>query len=354
MERLMDVRYCYRLRKALIEYHRFIKDTKGKKRCVFMATPRHKNLGDHAIVRAQYKFLRDIEPDIKIFEFSLLEFETYRRIIRMMTPKDILIVADGGGNLGTLWPNEDKAINNIITDYRYNPVIIFPQTAYYSGDNADEHIKGFADNVNSHRSILFMVRDTKSYELFRDRIKADKILLCPDIVLYTNDAIDRRKIIVENTVGLCIRDDKESNVSVEQKGTIPTLLENKGLSYRSLTTISEKNIYPAEREEVLKKKWDEFATCRLIITDRLHGMIFSAITSTPCIALDNLSNKVSGGYEWIKALDYISFCKEADSLNDIIDGKLKEQENDNEHYDRDMVVSDKFVKCKMFLESIWQ
>ena len=51
-----------------------------------------------------------------------------------------------------------------------------------------------------------------------------------------------------------------------------------------------------------------------MITDRLHGMIFAAITQTPCIVLDSLSHKLRGCYEWLKDLDYILF---ADSVDEI-------------------------------------
>lgn len=349
----MDVRYFYRFREALVKYCRFIKETNGKKRCVFMATPRHKNLGDHAIVRAQYEFLRDIVPGIQFYEFSLLEYETYRCIIRLITPKDVLVVIDGGGNLGTLWPNEDKAINDIITDYRDNPVMIFPQTAHYEGNNAEKLIKRYADNINFHKSVLFMVRDRKSYNLFKDKIRSDKLCLCPDIVLYTNDAVNIKRTNTESTIGLCLRDDKEGTISRDEINSILSIIKKKGLSYQYMSTIAEKNTYPAEREEVLKKKWNEFASCNLIITDRLHGMIFSAITGTPCIALDNLSKKVSGGYEWIEPLEYISFCRETDSLSDIMDSVLNDQRLNRHYYDRDKVISDKYLKCKAFLENRW-
>lgn len=348
-ERLMDVRYYYRLRKALVEYNRFIKKTKGKHRCVFMATPRHKNLGDHAIVRAQYEFLREMNPDLVFFEFSLLEFEIYRHIIRLMTPKDVLVIIDGGGNLGTLWPHEDKAINDIITDYRNNPVMIFPQTAYYEGNDAQERITRFTDNINSHRSVLFMVRDRKSYELFKDRIKPDKLCLCPDIVLYTKDAVDKKKETPEITVGLCLRDDKESDISGDVKNSILSVLDDRGLSYRALSTIAEKNIYPAEREETLRKKWNDFASCSLIITDRLHGMIFSAITGTTCIALDNLSKKVSGGYEWIKELDYIRFCPELCNIGSILD-ELRLMNKGN-IYDPDKIIKRYYKICNEWINA---
>ena len=45
------------------------------------------------------------------------------------------------------------------------------------------------------------------------------------------------------------------------------------------------------REQLLKQKIEEFQSAELVITDRLHGMIFSVITGTPCIAFDNLMRK---------------------------------------------------------------
>lgn len=41
-------------------------------------------------------------------------------------------------------------------------------------------------------------------------------------------------------------------------------------------------------------KYIKFRECELVITDRIHGMIFAAITGTPCIALSNY--KIKGTY----------------------------------------------------------
>ena len=55
------------------------------------------------------------------------------------------------------------------------------------------------------------------------------------------------------------------------------------------------------------KKLDEFRKSKLVVTDRLHGMLFAAITGTPCIALGNSSGKVKGVYDWLTHLDYIQY-----------------------------------------------
>lgn len=38
----------------------------------------------------------------------------------------------------------------------------------------------------------------------------------------------------------------------------------------------------------------------MVITDRLHGMIFCYITNTPCLVFQNNIYKVRETYEWIK------------------------------------------------------
>ena len=65
---------------------------------------------------------------------------------------------------------------------------------------------------------------------------------------------------------------------------------------KETSTVVDENIPIGMSELYVYNKLTEFASARLVITDRLHGLIFSAITNTPCIAFDNLSGKVHGTY----------------------------------------------------------
>ena len=57
-----------------------------------------------------------------------------------------------------------------------------------------------------------------------------------------------------------------------------------------------------ERMIEIKKKIVEFSSCKIIVTDRLHGMIFSLIAGVPCVAIDNKNHKVSGVYKTIESV----------------------------------------------------
>ena len=57
---------------------------------------------------------------------------------------------------------------------------------------------------------------------------------------------------------------------------------------------------------IFHTKRDKFSKAELVITDRLHGMIFSVITKTPCLVFDNKNHKISETYTaWLKDCNYI-------------------------------------------------
>lgn len=74
-----------------------------------------------------------------------------------------------------------------------------------------------------------------------------------------------------------------------------------------------------EREYLLEEKLNEFASSELVITDRMHGMVFAAITGTPCIALSNYNHKLKGEFEWLEHLGYIKYAKNLEEVLKLID-----------------------------------
>lgn len=99
-------------------------------------------------------------------------------------------------------------------------------------------------------------------------------------MLYADYGYDR------NGVLLCIRDiTDESGLTENQYDTVFKLV--KGV-YPDVET--SKNIYcddiPKEiRRRVVDNELRLFSRYKVIVTDRLHGLIFSVITRTPCVLL---------------------------------------------------------------------
>ena len=320
------------LHKAVIRYIAFQIKHINKKKCVFIATPTHRNLGDHAIVYAQYKFLRDIDKTTVYFEFSRREYEKNAAVIRLLSGKRTQIVIDGGGNLGTLWMEEENKMRDIVLRFKKNRILMFPQTAYFEdSDYGKNELKKSMEIYDGHKNLVIMARDRQSYELLAEHLKNTKVIYCPDIVFYVDDAECRDVSCNRKDVLLCLREDKERVLDDEQWSQLEEYLAKQQIIIKRTSTITNRSVHAPERTLKLKEKWTEFSESKLVITDRLHGMIFSAITGTPCIALNNVSGKVQGGYAWIKALPYVTFCEDIQDLIALIPlyyGMEKQ------HYDR--------------------
>lgn len=297
------------------------------KAIVFIATPIYGNLGDHAIIRSQIKFVSDQGFGKKIVEVSSSQYLIYKCFLAKIIRDTDVIAIDGGGNMGTLWLNEETKMRDIIRMFPHNQIIIFPQTAYFEETKSGEEELNRSVNIyNAHNNLTIFCRDQNTYQLIQNRMPNVKSYYVPDIVLYTNDAaIDVRR----NGISICMRDDLERINSVNVEKVLSDRFPGKEL--RMISTMYLGKISRKNREPVLFQKWREFSESELVITDRLHGMLFSAITGTPCIAIDNKSHKVKQGYEWIKSLSYIVFCDGdiAEKL-DYVDGVMGQ----NFRYDR--------------------
>jgi len=72
------------------------------------------------------------------------------------------------------------------------------------------------------------------------------------------------------------------------------------------------------REEKIDMMLSTVSSAECVVTDRLHGMVLSAVTGTPCVVFSSGYHKVEGCYEWIKELGYISFIRNIDELESAI------------------------------------
>lgn len=288
---------------------------------ILIATPIHGNLGDQAIVFAQCEFLADNFPGLAVFEIQRYQYELAKEeIAKLVRPND-LVVIDGGGNVGTLWPEENDKMNDIIRRFAGNPIVVFPQTAFFSDtEDGFECERRTAEAYASNLRLVFFSRDKATYEKINAMDAVDVNLFVPDIVLYHNATLHMER----HGALLCLRDDKERTAPDGAQSFLCDALVARGLSVSEATTVvgRPKRIGEGNRAEVLAAKWVEFGSAEVVVTDRLHGMIFSAITGTPCVALDNVSHKVSQGYEWIKGIKNIRVAAEIDEVPALLDEVL--------------------------------
>ena len=304
------------------EHIRFMRSLSLNKRdIILVGTPNYPNIGDSAIAMAELMFLRDCGIGQKhIKEISCYDYKNHKKLIQhAIRKKRNVICLIGGGNMGDQWTDEESFRQDIISTYTENPIIVFPQTIFFSKTPEDQQ-KEFVSVYNLHRQLTVIARETKSFEIMNALLKQPAVLLSPDIVLWlTADKLDLPKAD-RNGVLFVFRSDPEQEMVDEDRERIKVSVQKRNISVRTTDTVLPEGevIIKENRDAKVMDKLSEFASAKLVITDRLHGMIFSAITGTPCIALDNYNHKVQGTYEWIEYLPYIRFAKSSDEAISLI------------------------------------
>ena len=284
------------------------------KKIFLMGVPHHGNIGDSAITVAEEEMLEELFPNCKIIQFpeeNLCEYTIDNK--RIINNEDILLL-QGGGNMGDMYSIQENGKRCVIETFPNNKIIIFPQTIFY---NNKFELEKSSKIYNSHENLIIMAREQKSYDIMKKYYYNCKVYLTPDIVMTLKKTygLKREKPL------LVLRSDREKGISEITQNKIIEIIEKMYGKYNVTDTHlghDDIDMKGELRANILNEKFKQFNSAKLVITDRLHGMIFAAITETPCVALDSGTHKTVESYKWFKELEYIEFCNDINSLEEKI------------------------------------
>lgn len=280
----------------------------NKRIFIFLAAD-YGNLGDVAITYAQHKFLKTSFPDYTVTEIPISKTLKGLEYVRRIIKEDDIITTVGGGNMGDLYEQIENFRQLTFEYFPNNCTISFPQTADFSNNSIGiKKLKEAKRIYSSHRKLILLAREFKTAAFFKKHFPEVTSLLVPDIVM----SLDRTVPSYNRLGGLiCLRADKERKLNQQQQDSIVDLVKNEfgRIQYRD-THIGTKEMPLKTRVNELFKIWEDFKKAELVITDRLHGMIFCFITNTPVIVLLNNNHKVETSYEWIKYATNIRLIKQ--------------------------------------------
>lgn len=288
------------------------------KKYFLLNTPDYMNLGDHAITIAESQYLKENFGEFYELGSNVCHIDGLRRLKSYVKPYDVIFV-QGGGNMGSLWRMCEENIRDIVKTFPDNRIVIFPQSVYY-GDSEEEsaYFAQSQEIYNGHKDLLICSRDRRSYDFVNKSYKCRSMLL-PDMVLTLkyNEKTER------NGIGLLLRDDKEKLLYGDYRVQAQLAANKLGKELKILTHHPVDD--PCNRRKRIDELLDIYSSCELVITDRLHGMILSAVTNTPCIVFDNSYHKISDLYHtWLEDCDLISMCEQLDGdvLAELIKDKM--------------------------------
>lgn len=273
----------------------------------FLLEQGHNNIGDIAIGVAERKLFEAYFPQTPMhFIYEQVYARYQKEISGQIWPGDVIILR-GGGSIGNTVAHE-KHREEIIRSFKDNLIVSMPQTMCFADSEEGNRQKACASRIYTKNPNLYLIaREKRSYQDMRQLFPSTDVLLTPDVVMtldFHRPPMHREGIL------LCFRTDWERSLPAGDAERIEAACRSISDSVSYTDMYAEETFVPFEkRSEVLLAKITQFKQASLVITDRLHGMVFSAITGTPCIALPNYNYKVEQTYKWLQDLPYIKFCQ---------------------------------------------
>ena len=261
-------------------------------RLIVVLAADYPNLGDVALTHA---LLRLCASNLPLHQTYLLTagrfFREIRGLARAVSPDDVIVIV-GGGNMGDLYPYLEEARLQAVRAFRLNRIISFPQSIYFS-DTAGGRaaLRRSARVYASHRNLTIFARENASFGAMREAFPRVRVGLAPDTVFTLRPPAASTRDI---PLLICLRADVEAKLSADQREALCRKLREAHPAAMIIDTMAPRHglTYP-EYEQELARLLGLFARAKCVVTDRLHGMIFSVVTGTPCVAVENANHKIS-------------------------------------------------------------
>lgn len=296
--------------------------------------PTHTNLGDQAQLMCTDQWIKENYPKYKIIHLGYfmptLNYGTLgcvlvdclSSIITLSVmklkkrPNDIFI-----GHSGYFFVdhhNGYKAFIDIMKNFPKHRMVIFPQTVCFQTLYVKEYVKNsFLKSPN----VTLLCRDEVSFRISKELFPNTRLMLYPDIVtslIGTRQYTDERMGIL-----FCMRNDLEAFYKPQDIEQLMNRFGNirKEKIDTTVYGISRKEM-DNHRKSLIEKIIKKIASYKVVITDRYHGTIFSAIASTPVIVLSSADHKLSSGVKWFPKEIYKDAVQYAENLDDAYEKAL--------------------------------
>ncbi|MDR0928599.1 MAG: polysaccharide pyruvyl transferase family protein [Oscillospiraceae bacterium] len=268
--------------------------------CCLMATPRHSNLGDQAIALGELRYFQD--QGVKLCEFSemQLHYMLYylRPFLRWLLPQDAMLYLHGGGCLGDLYPLTEQMRRDLLHAFPHHRICILPQSFYVDSEASGRAMAALYDACDD---LTILLRDETSFALAQAYFTRCSLRLVPDAATYLQGRFPIGTSPKPPIDLLCLkRRDKENHYDAASFDAVIRELEKTWRVERSDTVLppEPRVVGKRRRTALVRRKLQDCARARVVVTDRFHGMVFSVLAGTPCVVLRSLDHKIVAGARW--------------------------------------------------------
>jgi len=264
--------------------------------------PIYANGGDLLIMKGTEAFFREHRIHVAA-RYSALDFPG-----RLPIPQDVILVLQGGGNFGDLYPVHQKLRERVVESYPGHRVVILPQTIYYKSVFEWERTAAI---LRRHPDLHLFVRDTLSLEMAREWLDTRNVYLSPDMAHQLWPI--RSPVVPDKELLRFLRTDIEKSSEQQrwESGEAgdcldwPTLygsMERKsirllsGMMRSGIAVSSASRVWGKYADYLVRKAIERFGRYRSVQTSRLHGHILSCLMNKPNVLFDNAYGKNAGYY----------------------------------------------------------
>lgn len=274
--------------------------------------PSYCNVGDNAIWLGESDYLKSRHPVSPVVWVA--DTSSANRCDLPKLPADCVILIQGGGNFGDLWPHHQELRERLIKHYRDHRIIQFPQSIHFENRANQDRCR---EVLSTHHDFHLVVRDKVSLDLANE-LNNGKAYLCPDMALQLGRIA--RPVLPKHEIFGLMRTDREKATGSEF-GSLPSDcvvadwvnqelgvgLGAEASAYKLLTLYPRRLRLIREIQFVhkgLRQHYDRLArryvqggcsllgSGRVVITDRLHAHILCSLMGIPHVVLDNSYRKI--------------------------------------------------------------
>lgn len=284
----------------------------------FVGIPVCENLGDLAMMVCIRKWIEKNFAGYGLFEMKT--YPTYDKKVRQklkeLVKEDDIFVTQSGAVYGDR--HQDHGMHRyLLKEFPKNRILFMPGTAEFA---ASDELSKTANLFNTHKKALLLARDQVSFKMLSAKLDKERIRLFPDIVTCMIGRVDEPKGNNREGVLVCKRIDGEKVLTDKNMdGFIDNIRTE--VNKVSMTDMMFEQSYEyvmLHATETISAKLRLFASYQVLVTDRLHGMIYALISNTPVVVLPTYNHKVREAAKWFKEYypESVFFCETLEEAED--------------------------------------
>ncbi len=281
-------------------------------RCALLGFPDHANVGDSALWLGQLAWLR--RNGVHVAYVAHPKTLTAEQLVKRLGP-DGVILLQGGGNLGDLWPDGERFHQHVVCGFPQYRIVQLPQSIHFA---RAENLERARAVYRAHARYTLLVRDQQSLRAAQDGLGIEATL-CPDMA-FGLGALPSGSVPRTDVLWL-------SRTDHESAGHVPPLhpgvesvdwladgpswfpqahqqlfqqFREHPRALRGLIPLWAAGCAPVARMR-LARGCRLLGRGRVVVTDRLHGHILSLLLGIPHVIFDNNYGKLRSFFQtWTK------------------------------------------------------